>query len=163
MTFVYPGSFDPVTNGHIDIIERASKLCDKVLVVVLINSAKVPSFTLEERVDLLQCALSGIPNVEVDSYSGLLVDYMRMKNAKVIVKGLRAVSDFEYEMQMALFHKTQEPDIETLFMTSSLKYSFLSSSLIKELARNGGKINDFVPECIREKILNKLRGTGGAK
>jgi len=122
--FVYPGSFDPVTNGHMDIIQRAAKLCDKLVVAVLVNSSKNPVFTLEERVDLLKCAVKGIDNVEIESFSGLLIDFMRKKNSKVIIKGLRAVSDFEYELQMALLNKNLDSDIETLFMMTNINYSF---------------------------------------
>ena len=156
---VYPGSFDPVTNGHLDIIERASKLCDKLIVAVLVNSSKSPAFTLEERVELLKCSLRDKANVEVDSFSGLLIDYMRSKNAKAIIKGLRAVSDFEYELQMALLNKNQDPEVETLFMMTNINYSFLSSSSVKELARYGGKIDELVPECIRERVLEKFSNT----
>jgi len=127
--FVYPGSFDPVTNGHMDIIQRAAKLCDKLVVAVLVNSSKNPVFTLEERVDLLKCAVKGIDNVEIESFSGLLIDFMRKKNSKVIIKGLRAVSDFEYELQMALLNKNLDSDIETLFMMTNINYSFFKFQL----------------------------------
>ncbi len=161
MTYVCAGSYDPVTNGHIDIIERASRLCDKLIVVVLINSMKKPAFSLDDRIGFLRQTLCHLPNVEIDHFSGLLVDYMKLKKAKVIVKGLRAVSDYEYEMQMAHINKTQDPDIETLFMTASINYSYLSSSFVKELARNGGNIDYFVPSCIKDIILDKLKDTGG--
>ncbi len=152
---VYPGSFDPVTNGHLDIIDRASKLCDKLIVAVLVNSSKNPIFTLEERVDLLKCAMGERANVEVSSFSGLLIDFMKEKKATAIIKGLRAVSDFEYELQMAHLNKLQDPEIETLFMMTNVNYSFLSSSFVKELARHGGKIESLVPECIMDAILKK--------
>jgi len=154
--FVCPGSFDPVTNGHIDIINRALTICDKLIVAVLVNSSKNPVFTVEERVNLLKCALKDKKNVEIDSFSGLLVDFMKQKNATVIVKGLRAVSDFDYEMQMALSNKSQNPNIETLFMPADLNYSFLSSSLVRELAKHGGNIDNLVPECIKDAILEKF-------
>lgn len=155
-TFIYPGSFDPVTNGHLDIIERASKICDKLIVAVLVSHFKTPLFTMDERVDLLKRAVSHCPNVEIECFSGLLVDYVNKKQAKVIIKGLRAVSDFEYELQMTLLNKKQAPEVETLFMMSSINYSFLSSSMVKELARYGGDIKGLVPECIEEDILNKF-------
>ncbi|MFZ5988896.1 MAG: pantetheine-phosphate adenylyltransferase [Bacillota bacterium] len=154
--YVYPGSFDPVTNGHLDIIRRASKLCDKLIVAVLVNSSKNPVFSLEERVDLLKCAINDLHNVEIENFTGLLIDFMKRKSASVIVKGLRAVSDFEYELQMALLNKNLDPDIETLFMMTNINYSFLSSSSVKELARNNGNIDGLVPDCIKEKILSKF-------
>ena len=157
---VYPGSFDPITNGHLDIIDRASKLCDKLIVAVLVNSSKNPVFSLEERVELIKCALNGRDDIEVTSFSGLLVDFMRRKNATVIIKGLRAVSDFEYEMQMALLNKTQDPGVETLFMMANINYSFLSSSSVKEVARNGGKIDELVPDCIKDAVLKKFKKAG---
>ncbi|MCX7921262.1 MAG: pantetheine-phosphate adenylyltransferase [Clostridia bacterium] len=153
---VYPGSFDPITNGHLDIIDRASKISDKLIVAVLVNSSKNPLFTLEERVRLLKCTLKDKPNVEIGSFSGLLVDFMKEKNATAIIKGLRAVSDFEYELQMALLNKNLAPDIETLFMMTNINYSFLSSSAVKELARNGGKIDGLVPECIKDEVIRKF-------
>ncbi len=153
---VYPGSFDPVTNGHLDVIDRASKIFDKLIVAVLINSSKNAAFTIEERVCLLKKAVGDRPNVEVSSFSGLLIDFVKNKNANTIIKGLRAVSDFEYEMSMAHLNKIQEPDIETLFMMTNVKYSFLSSSYVRELARYGGNIKELVPECIREEILEKF-------
>lgn len=153
---VYPGSFDPVTNGHLDIIHRASKMCDKLIVAVLVNSSKNPAFTLEERVNLLKCALQDSPNVEIESFSGLLVNFVRNKNANTIIKGLRAVSDFEYELQMALANKTQDSEIETLFMMANVNYSFLSSSIVKELARHGGNIDGLVPDCIKDEVLRKF-------
>lgn len=128
---IYPGSFDPITNGHIDIIERSSRLFDKLIVAVLSNPQKQPLFTIAERVNLIKDLVGHIPNLEVDSFHGLLVDFAQMKNAKVIVKGLRAVSDFEYELQMALMNKKLAPEIETIFIMTNSKYSFLSSSIVK--------------------------------
>lgn len=154
---VYPGSFDPVTNGHLDIIDRASRICDRLIVAVLVNASKKPAFTVEERIDFLNRVLKGRSGVEVESFSGLLVDYLRKRQAKVIVKGLRAFTDFEYEFQMALLNKTMDPDIETLFMMTNINYSYLSSSAVKEVARYGGKIEDLVPECLRDDILRKLK------
>ncbi len=155
--FIYPGSFDPVTNGHIDIIERASKICDLLIVGVLISHSKQPLFSMDERVDMLKRAVGHFKNVNVECFSGLLVDFVKQKNANVIIKGLRAVSDFEYELQMALLNQKMAPDIETLFMMSNINYSFLSSSMVKELARYGGSINGLVPECIEADVLNKLK------
>ena len=154
--FVYPGSFDPVTNGHLDIIYRSIKLCDKLIVAVGNNINKNYFFTLEERVDLLKLTLNGYPNIYVDSFSGLLADFVKEKGARIIIKGLRAVSDFEYEFQMALLNKNLDPNIETLFMMSSINYTFLSSSAVKELALNGGDIKGLVPDCIIDKIYQKL-------
>jgi pantetheine-phosphate adenylyltransferase len=154
-TFIYPGSFDPVTIGHLDIIERASKICDKLIVAVLVSHNKTPVFTMEERVDMLKRAVEDYPNVEIDYFSGLFINFAREKHANIIIKGLRAVSDFEYELQMALLYQKQAPDIETLFMMSNINYSFLSSSMVRELARHGGSITGFVPECIEEDIKKK--------
>ena len=155
---ICPGSFDPVTNGHLDIIRRAAKLFDRVIVVVMINAAKTTLFTREERTDLLRRATADIPNVEVDSYGGLLADYAAEKGATAIVKGLRAVSDFEYEFQMALTNRKLNPDTETVFLTTKAENLYLSSSLIKQIAGFGGDISDFIPACILPDILTKLRG-----
>jgi pantetheine-phosphate adenylyltransferase len=152
---VYPGSFDPVTNGHMDIIDRAEKLCSKLIVAVGSNPVKKPVFTLEERMDFLKTVLKGRKNIEIDSFSGLLVDFIKKKKAHTIIKGLRAVSDFEYEFQMALLNKYLEQDIETLFMMTNINYSYLSSSAVRELAKNGGKIDGLVPDSIKEIILKK--------
>jgi len=153
---IYPGSFDPVTCGHLDIIYRATKICDKLIVAVGNNESKKPLFTTEERVNLLKLALKDRPEIEIDSFSGLLIDYVRRKNADFVVKGLRALSDFEYEFQMALLNKNQDPDIETLFLVTSINYSYLSSSAVKELARNKGNIDGLVPDCIKDIILQKF-------
>lgn len=155
--FVYPGSFDPVTNGHLDIIERASLICDKLIVAILTNSSKTPAFTVEERITLIKAAIGKRPGIEVKSFSGLLVDFMREVNAKTIIKGLRAVSDFEYEMQMALLNRNMNDEIDTLFMMASINNSFLSSSIVRELAKNGGKIEDYVPESIVPMIYKKFK------
>lgn len=154
--YVYPGSFDPITNGHMDIIERASKLCDKLIVAVLVNRNKKLVFSLEERVDLIKCSVKNLHNVEVESFSGLLIDYMKKKRAKVIIKGLRAVSDFEYELQMALLNKNLDSGIETLFMMTNINYSFLSSSSVRELAEHKGKIDGLVPDCIKERVIKRF-------
>ncbi len=155
---VIPGSFDPVTNGHLDIIERTASLFDKVYVCVLRNGAKKPLFTTEERMELIRRVTGRLPNVSVESFDGLLVNYARDKGAGFIVKGLRAVSDFEYEFQMALTNKSLNPEVETFFITTSRSYSYLSSSIVKEVARYGGDISDFVPAEIENDIIEKIGG-----
>lgn len=145
MKVIYPGSFDPITNGHIDIIERCSKMFDKVIVSVLENQSKKTLFSVEERVKLIKESLSEYDNIEVDAFSGLLIDYAKKKDAKLIVRGLRAVSDYEYEMQMALINKSLYKELETLFLIASTKYSFLSSSVVKEVASNNGDVSELVP------------------
>lgn len=156
---VCPGSFDPVTKGHLDIINRASKLFDRVIVVVMSNAAKSPLFNQVERMDLLQRAIAaaGIDNVTVDCYDGLLADYVKMRNATAIVKGLRAMSDFEYEFQMALTNRKIYPEAETVFLTTAAENMYLSSSLVKQVGLLGGDISDFVPACILPDITNKFR------
>lgn len=154
---ICPGSFDPATNGHIDIIKRSGSLFDKVIVAVLNNPNKTPLFSVEERVELLRKTCGSIENVEIDSFSGLLTEYAKSKNANAIVKGLRAVSDFEYELQMALMNKKLNPDIETVFMMTSSRYSYLSSSIVKEVASHGGCIRGLVPEIIEEEISKRFR------
>jgi pantetheine-phosphate adenylyltransferase len=153
---VYPGSFDPVTNGHVDIIKRASRLFDHIVVAVLVNGEKQVVFTMEERVELLKKSCAGIKNVEIDMFSGLLIDYVKSKGADTIVKGLRAVSDYEYEMQMALLNKHIDNEIETIFLMADLQNSFLSSSAIRDLARNKADISSLVPECVVEDIKRKF-------
>ena len=153
---IYPGSFDPITNGHLDIIKRASRIFDKVIVGVLTNAAKNPAFTFDERVEMIKIATASIENVEVKSFNGLLVDFVKQENASVIVKGLRAVSDFEYEFQMALLNEKLAPEIETMFLATSDRYCFLSSSIVKEIARHGGSLEDFVPHDLIEPIYKKL-------
>lgn len=161
-TAICPGSFDPITLGHIDIIKRASKLFDKIIVVVLPNPRKNPCFTIEERLDFIKRATADIPNVEVDCYEGLLADYCKKKQACCVVKGLRAVSDFEYEFQMALSNKKLNPDTETIFLTTSEQNLYLSSSIVKQIASYGGDISHFVPSCILEDIKNRLlKGSKG--
>ena len=154
---IYPGSFDPVTNGHLDIIERTAKIFDKVIVAILINSSKVPTFSIDERIAMLKKVTTHIPNVEIEFFDGLLVNYANKKGATVLVKGLRAISDFEYEFQMAMLNKSLEPDIETLFMMTNNKYSYLSSSIVKELGKLGTLPKDLVPEIIIDDIMTKLR------
>ncbi len=159
-TAVYPGSFDPVTNGHLDIITRASAVYDKIIVVVSKNSSKKPAFTFEERAEFVRRATSHLKNVEVDFSEGMLVDYVKKCGSNVIIKGLRAVSDFEYEFQMALANKKIDPSIETLFMMTDAEYSFLSSSIVKEMASLGADIEGLVPEIIINDIKNKFRNNG---
>jgi len=155
-TAVYPGSFDPITNGHLDIIERSSKIFDKVYVAILNNSSKKSLFTVEERCELIERVTKNIPNIEITSFDGLLINFVREKGSNVIIKGLRAISDFEYEFQMALLNKKLVPEMETLFMMTSVNYSFLSSSAVREIAKNGGNIDGLVPDCIKDRIITKL-------
>ena len=156
---VYPGSFDPATLGHLDIIQRASRLFDKLIVAPMINGEKHSSFTMEEKVDFLRRMTRDLPNVEVESFGGLLADYVKEKNACAIVKVLRAVSDFEYEFQMALANKKLNPDVDTVFLMTGQKYLFLSSTIVRDIARHGGDITGFVPEEIRDDIMKKLDRT----
>ena len=155
-TAVCPGSFDPVTKGHLDIIKRASRLFDKVIVVVLQNTAKHSTFSVEERVHFIQESTRDIENVSVESYDDLLMDYCRLRNAVAVVKGLRAVTDFEYEFQMSLINKQLNPDIETVFINTAQEYMFLSSSVVREVASFGGDVSQFVPDPISEEITKKL-------
>ncbi len=154
-TAVYPGSFDPITYGHIDIIDRASKLFDNVIVAVLNNPLKTPLFNTEERIDMIRQATVNMKNVEVDGFSGLLIHYVDRRGANAVVKGLRAVSDFEYELQMALMNRKLNKNVETVFMMTSSEYSFLSSSLVKEVSRLGGCVNELVPDYVVNKLLEK--------
>ncbi len=154
---VCPGSFDPVTNGHLDIFSRASKMFDVLIVAVFHNPNKKPLFTMQERVEMLNLATKDLPNVKVDSFSGLLNDYVRRQNSTFIVRGLRALSDFEYEFQRALLIKKIDPVMETIFMMTSSDFSFISSSGIKELAKFGGPISGLVPVCLEEKIIKRIR------
>ncbi|MBQ3133243.1 MAG: pantetheine-phosphate adenylyltransferase [Clostridia bacterium] len=155
---VCPGSFDPVTIGHLDIIRRAAGLADKVLVVVMTNAVKNPIFSMEERVDMLRRVTADLPNVEVDAYDGLLADYTREKGADAIVKGLRALSDFEYEFQMALTNRRLNPQAETVFLTTNADLMFLSSSLVKQVASYGGDISEFVPAEVLDFVIEKTKG-----
>ncbi len=154
---VYPGSFDPMTNGHLDIIKRAAKTFDKVYVAILTNSAKNPEFSISQRIDWLKRATKDFDNVEIESFSGLLVNYANEKGAGIIIKGLRAVSDFEYEFQMALTNRALSPNIETMFFMTNGKYSYLSSSIVKEIARLGGSLSGLVPDFMIEEVLNEIK------
>ena len=155
-TVICPGSFDPVTLGHVDIIGRAAKMFDHVIVAVLTNLTKQPSFAIEERMYLLKKATKGIENIEVVSFDGLLAEYAKQRGAIAVVKGLRAVSDFEYEFQMSLTNKKLNPNLETVFLTSSAENMYLSSSIVKQVASLGGDITNFVPECIHDEIKGRL-------
>ena len=153
---ISPGSFDPITKGHIDIIERTSKLFDKVYAVVMVNPSKVPTFTTEERIEMIRQTTSHIPNVEVESYAGLIADYAKEKGACTLVKGLRAVTDFEYEFQQALTNKKLNPELETLFMVTNQEYMYLSSTIVRQIANFGGDISQFVPPEIKDKLVEKM-------
>jgi pantetheine-phosphate adenylyltransferase len=155
-TAIYPGSFDPVTYGHLDIIRRASLITDKLIVGVLNNPSKNPLFTVEERVELLKRAISDIPNVEVMSFAGLTVDFAHITGANVIVRGLRAVTDFEYELMLSQTNRKLAPDVDTIFLTTSLQYAYLSSSVVKEVAMYHGNISEFVPDFVEKEILRKI-------
>lgn len=154
---VCPGSFDPVTYGHLDIFKRASKLFDKVIVVVVINPDKHPTFSVEERMQMIREVVAEYPNVEVDSYSGLLINYVRDKSAVAIVKGLRAMSDFEYEFQMAITNKKLYPAAETVFLTTSMYNMYLSSSLVRQMAMLKGDLSGLVPKCLHERVYQRDR------
>lgn len=158
-TVICPGSFDPVTYGHIDIITRASKLFDKVIVGVFINVDKNPSFSIEERIDFLRRTVGDLPNVEVVGFDGLLVDCAERYGASAVVRGLRAVSDFEYEFQMALTNRKLWAELDTVFLASDAQYTYLSSSIVKNVASLGGDISNFVPACIHDEIFNRLNKT----
>lgn len=156
---VYPGSFDPVTYGHLDIIHRAAKVFDKLIVAVLNNTSKNALFTLEERMELLRKVTADLPNVEIDGFRDLMVNYMKARNVRLIVRGLRAVSDFEYELQMASTNHKLNPDVETFFMTSKPQFSYLSSSIVKEIAKFHGPVEDLVPVEVEEELRKKFPQT----
>jgi pantetheine-phosphate adenylyltransferase len=157
-TALCPGSFDPPTNGHIDVIERASRYFDGVVVAVIANPSKAPLFSLEERTQMLSEALAHVENVEIASFDGLLVDFADTRSLKVVVKGLRAVSDFEYELQMAQMNSTLSPGLDTMFMTAKPAWAFLSSSLVKEVARYGGAVEGLVPSGVAKALQERLKG-----
>ena len=156
-TVICPGSFDPVTLGHLDIIKRASKMFGKVYIAVLVNSSKTPSFSIEERIELLSDAVKGLDNVEIVSFEGLLAEYCRQHGVDAIVKGLRAVSDFDYEFQMAMANKKINPELETIFLTADSDSMYLSSSMVREIGSMVGDISNFVPECVHDRIVKKLK------
>ena len=153
---VYPGSFDPVTNGHLDIIRRCRCLADELIVGVLNNKAKTPLFSVEERVKMLEEMTKNMPGVKVVPFEGLLIDFAKEMSAGIVVRGLRAVTDFEYELQMAQTNNKLSPELETVFLTTSLEYSYLSSTIVKEVAAFGGDISQFVPETIERRIQEKI-------
>ena len=152
---IYPGSFDPLTNGHVDIIHRGARLFDRIVIAVLINLEKAPLFTVPERVEIAREAFAGHANVEVDTFDGLLVDYARKRGAGVIVKGLRAVSDFEFELQMALMNRKLNPEVETVFMMPTQPYTYVSSRLVKEVVALGGSVHGLVPESVEKRLREK--------
>jgi len=158
-TIIYPGSFDPPTNGHLDLIGRAAALFDDVVVAVLKHDGKQALFSVDERVEMLQGAASGLPNVRIESFDGLLVDYALKQDARLILRGIRAVSDYEYELQMALMNRKLSPDIETVFMLPSEAYSYLSSRLVKEVWGLGGDIHDLVPQIVERRLKQKRGST----
>jgi pantetheine-phosphate adenylyltransferase len=153
---ICPGSFDPVTYGHLDLIERGARVFDRLIVAVLQNIQKEPLFGLEERVEMLKEATQGMENVEIDVFQGLLVDYARRQNARVILRGIRAVSDYEYELQMAMMNRKMEPRLETVFMLPAETFSFLSSSLVREIARLGGSVEGLVPPLVERRLKAKV-------
>ena len=154
---IYPGSFDPVTYGHIDIIQRAARMFDKITVCILDNKAKSSLFSVEERVKMLKDTVENLPNVSVESFEGLLVDFVKQKKTNVVIRGLRALTDFDLEMQMAQSNRVVAPDVDTVFLSTSIEYSYLSSSVVKEYAKYGVDLKDFVPECVISKLIDKMK------
>lgn len=157
VTAIYPGTFDPITNGHSDLIQRATKLFDKVIVAIAANPKKAPLFSLDERVELARSVLVGVDNVEVCGFDSLLADFAQKRGATVILRGLRAVSDFEYEFQLAGMNRRLAPGVETIFLTPAEKYTFISSSLVKEVASLGGEVSDFVDPKVKAALNNRMR------
>jgi pantetheine-phosphate adenylyltransferase len=155
---IYPGTFDPLTNGHVDIIQRGSRLFDRIIVGILLNVEKSPLFTVSERVEIAKAVFEPYPNVEVDTFDGLLVEYARRKQAGVIVRGLRAISDFEYEMQMALMNRHLNPEVETVFMMPAEPYTYVSSRLVKEVVALGGSVTTLVPSIVEDRLRQKKAG-----
>jgi pantetheine-phosphate adenylyltransferase len=153
---IYPGSFDPVTNGHLDLIERGTKIFGRLVVAVLRNTEKAPLFTLAERVEMMIEATRGFPNVEVDAFDGLLVEYARKLGAHILLRGIRAVSDYEFELQMAMMNRKLEPRLETVFMLPGEAYSYLSSRLVREIAKLGGPVNGLVPPAVEQRLRAKV-------
>jgi pantetheine-phosphate adenylyltransferase len=160
-TAVYPGSFDPITNGHLDVIQRAARLFDRVIVAVAINESKSPLFTMTQRQELTRRAVEHLKNVEVDTFTGLLVDYVTAKGGEAVIRGLRAVSDFEFEFQLALMNRKLNEKVETIFMMPKETYTFISSRMIKEVARLGGDVSSFVPPHVGEALMEKVRTRKG--
>lgn len=155
---IYPGSFDPLTNGHLDLIARAAKIFDHLVVAILRNSSKDPLFTIEERVAMLSEGIAALENVSISTFDGLLVDFAREQRAHAVVRGIRAISDYEYEFQMALMNRRLSPDVETIFLMPDAKYSFVSSRLVKEVFELGGSIDGLVPKFVIERLKDKQRG-----
>jgi len=156
-TAVYPGSFDPITNGHVDIIRRGLRVFDKLIILIAYNPAKSSLFTVEERINLISSVIGDEPRIRIDSFSGLLVDYVKKENAQVILRGLRAVSDFEYEFQMALINRRLDRDIETVFLMTGYKWFYTSSQLVKEAASHGGSVRGLVPDVVLQALHQKFR------
>ena len=154
-TVIYPGSFDPLTNGHLDIIQRAARLFDRVIVAVATSEAKQPLFSQSRRVELVRATVAAMPNVEVDSFGGLLVEYVRAREGHAVLRGLRAVSDFEFEFQLALMNRKLDERVETIFMMPKDTYTFLGSRIVKEIARLGGDVRPFVPECVEAALKER--------
>jgi pantetheine-phosphate adenylyltransferase len=157
---VYPASFDPITNGHLDLIERAARLFDEVIVAVATNVGKQPLFTLEERIEMIESATRDLPNVRIDSMSGLTVDYARERGSPILIRGLRALADFEYEFEMAMMNSHLYPEIETVFLMTSAKWFYVSSSRLREIVRFGADVSPFVPKLVAEKLQQKLAPPG---
>ena len=155
---IYPGSFDPLTNGHLDLIHRGSLIFDELIVSILHNPEKDPLFTLDERIGMLKEFTSHMENVRIDTFGGLLVDYARQVKAKALLRGIRAISDYEYELQMALMNRKLYPELETVFMMPAVSYSYVSSRLVKEIARLGGSVTGLVPKAVEERLQSKVNG-----
>lgn len=155
---IYPGSFDPITSGHLDVIERGSRICDRLIVAILRNESKSPLFAVEERMQMLTEVVAPYHNVEVDSFDGLLAHYALRKGARLILRGIRAISDYEYELQMALMNRRLQPEVETVFLLAGEQYSFISSKLVKEIIRLGGNIAGLVPPMIEKRLHERLQG-----
>ena len=154
---IYPGSFDPITNGHLDVLERAMNLFDKVIISVARNSTKNPLFSEQERLELIREVVKKYKQVEVDSFEGLLVDYAKKKDATAVVRGLRAISDFEYELQMALMNRKLNPEVQTVFLMPNERYTYLNSTIVREISRLGGDVNDFVPQIVKQALDRKFK------